>query len=52
MKDCPYGLWEGDRQVDWAIAEQRFEQLKDGMSARLWLQVHKVGEVEVELQVV
>ena len=51
-KECPSGLWEGDRQVDWAAAEQRFEQLKDGMSARLWLQVHKVGEVEVGLQVV
>ena len=38
--------------MDWAVAEQRFEKLKEGISARLWLQVHKVGEVEVGLQVV
>lgn len=48
---CLTGLSKGDEALDWATVEGRFEAVKEGLSARLWIQVSKVGEVEVGMQI-
>ena len=48
---CPSGLSKGDEDLDWATVEERFEAVKEGLSARLWNQKHKVGDVEVGMQI-